>query len=151
MRIPMEAAMRAGPRGHPRRAIDLGVVHVQTGGQTARGNGLAQAVQKRIQALVGIELPVRNEPAGVVQRGLQEHLPLTAAGPLHPGTEHQVGLPDLIGVLSFVLLVRRGGGFVLEQLAFGESTGAQEAIEGGGRQVGRWLVAALSFQGQMIE
>jgi hypothetical protein len=37
--------------------------------------------------------------------------------------------------------MRSGGGLSLEQLAYGESTGAQEAIEGGGRQFGLGVVA----------
>ena len=102
--------MRAGPRGRPRGAVDLGIIHVEARGKAARGDGLAQAIEKRIQPLVGIELRVRNEAAGVVERGLQEHLHFAAAGALDPRTEQHVGLPGLVGVLGFVLLVR--GGFV---------------------------------------
>src|SRR6266853_1317554 len=50
------------------------------------------------------------------------------------GAEQHVGLPDLIGKLGFVLFV--GGGFVEQQLAFGEPASAQETIERGGRQAG---------------
>ena len=53
-----------------RRAVDLGVVHVEARGNTARGEGLAQAIEKRIQPPIGIELGVRDEAAGVVERGL---------------------------------------------------------------------------------
>jgi hypothetical protein len=134
MKMPMEAAMRAGPRGHPRRAIDLGVVHVEARGNTAGGDGLAQAIEKRIQPLVGIELRVRNEAAGVVERGLKEHLHFArvpSGSRANPRAEQHVELPDLVGKLGFVLLVR--GGLVEEQLTFGESAGAQEAVERGGR------------------
>jgi hypothetical protein len=96
------------------------------------GRPRAQAIEKRIQPLVGIELRVRNEAAGVVERGLQEHLHFAAAGAPNPRAEQHVGLPDPIGKLGLVLLVR--GGFVEQQLAFGESAGAQETIERGGRQ-----------------
>ena len=123
--------MRAGPRGRPRRAVDLGVIHVEARGEAARGDGLAQAIEKRVQSLVGIELRVRDEAAGIVERGLQENLHFAAARTLNPRAEQHVGLPDLIGVLGLVLLVR--GGFVEQQLAFGKSTSAQETIERGGR------------------
>jgi len=79
--------MRAGPRGRPRRAVDLGVVHVEARGEAARGEGLAQAIEKRIQPLVGIELGVRDEAAGIVERSLQEHLHLAAACALNPRAE----------------------------------------------------------------
>ena len=126
----MEAAMRANCG----RAVDLGVVHVETGGDAAGRDGLAQAVQKGVQSLVGIELGVRDEAAGVVERGLEEDLLLASAGPSDPGAEEHVGLPDLIGELGFVLFV--GGGFIEQQLAFGEPAGAQETIERGSRQAG---------------
>ena len=45
------------------------------------------------------------------------------------GAKQHVGLPDLIGELRFVLLVR--GGFVEQQLALGEPADAQETIERG--------------------
>jgi hypothetical protein len=112
-----------------RRAIDLGVVHVEAQGQAARGDGLTQAVQEGIEALVGIELRVRDQAAGVIERGLQEHLHLAAGGALHPRTEKHIGLPDLVGEFSFVLFVR--GGFIEQQLALGEATGAEESIERG--------------------
>ena len=126
--------MRAGPRGRPRRAVDLGVVHVEARGEAARGDGLAQTVEERIQSLVGIELRVRDKAAGIVERGLEEHLHFAAAGALDPRAEQHVRLPGLIGKLGFVLLVR--GGFVEKQLVFGESAGAQKAVERGGRQSG---------------
>jgi hypothetical protein len=46
-------------------------------GDAAGSDGLAQAVQKGVESLVGIELGMRDETAGVVQRGLQEDLLLT--------------------------------------------------------------------------
>ncbi len=99
---------------------------------TACGNGLAQTIEKRIETLIGIELRVRNEAAGVVERGLEKHLAFAAAGPLHPRTEEHVGLPDLIGELRFELLAR-GGGFA-QQLLGGETVLAQETIQRGGGQ-----------------
>ena len=137
-RVHDEDADGSGDARQLRRAIDLGVVHVEPGGHAASGDGLAQAVQKRIQSLVGIELGVRDEAAGIVERGLEEDLHLAAARALDPGAEQHVGLPDLIGVLGFELLVR--GGFGEQQLAFGEAAGAQETIERGGRQAGLILL-----------
>ena len=138
-----EDADGSGDAGQLRGAVDLGVVHVEAGGDAAGGDGLAQAVQKGVQSLVGIELGVRDEAAGVVERGLEEDLLLAAARPCDPGAEEHVGLPDLIGKLGFVLFVR--GGFVEQQLAFGEAAGAQETIERGSRQAGlvraRWPAA----------
>ena len=110
------------------RAIDLGVVHVEADGHAAGGDGLAQAIQAGIQALAGIELGVRDEPAGVIERGVQEGLHLAAAGPLDVGAEEHVGLPDLIAVFGFELLVRRGS----EQLPFREAALFEEAIQRGG-------------------
>ena len=129
-----EDADGGGDARQLRGAVDLGVVHVEAGGNAAGGDGLAQAVEKGVQSLVGIELGVRDEAAGVVERGLQEDLHLAAARALDPGAEEHVGLPDLVGELGFVLFV--GGGFVEQQLAFGEAAGAQEAIERGGRKAG---------------
>ena len=62
-----------------RGAIDLGVVHVEAGGNAAGSDGLAQAVEKGVQPLVGIELGVRDEAAGIVECGLEEDLLFTAA------------------------------------------------------------------------
>jgi len=99
---------------------------------------MAQAVQKSIQSLVGIELGVRDKAAGVVERGLKEHLLFAAAGPLDPGAEEHIGLPDLIGELGFVLFVCAS--FVEKELAFGEPAGAQETIERGSRQTSLGLL-----------
>src|SRR5438874_282142 len=63
-----EDADGSGDAGQLRRAVDLGVVHVETRGDTAGSDGMAQAVQKSIQSLVGIELGVRDKAAGVVER-----------------------------------------------------------------------------------
>src|SRR6202142_2432012 len=80
-----ENADGGGDAGQLRRAVDLGVIHVETGGDAAGSDGLAQAVQEGIQSLVGIELGVRNETAGIVQRGLEEDLLLASAWPSDPG------------------------------------------------------------------
>ena len=105
---------------------------------------MTQAVQEGIEALVGIELRVRDQAAGIIQRGLQEHLHPAAAGTLHPGAEKHVGLPDLVGELGFVLLVC--GGFIEQQLALGESAGAQESIQRGWRDL-----RLITGQGQVIQ
>ena len=69
---------------------------------------MAQAVEKGVQSLVGIELGMRDEAAGIVERGLQEDLLLAAAGARDPGAKEHIGLPDLVGKLGFVLFVRGG-------------------------------------------
>ena len=127
-----EDADRSGDARQLRRAVDFGVVHIETRGHAARGDGLAKAVEEAIQALVGIELGMQDETAGIVERGLEEYLLFAAAGPFHPRAEQHVGLPDLIGALSLVLFVRGGGGFVQQQLTFSESARTQETVNGGG-------------------
>ena len=79
-----EDADGSGDAGQLRGAVDLGVVHVEAGGDAAGGDGLAQAVQKGVESLVGIELGVRDEAAGVVERGLEEDLLLAAARRARP-------------------------------------------------------------------
>ena len=83
---------------------------------------------------------MRDEAAGIIECGLQEDLLFASARSSDPGAEEHVGLPDLIGKLGFVLFV--GGGFVEQELAFGEAAGAQETIERGGRKAG-----LMSFAG----
>jgi hypothetical protein len=73
-------------------AIDFGVVHVEADGQTTGGDGLAQTVQAGIQPLAGIELGVRDEPAGIVESGVASRPYLAAAGALDVGAEEYVGL-----------------------------------------------------------
>jgi len=136
-----EDADGSGDAGQLRRAIDLAIVHVEAGGNAAGGDGLPQAIEKRIQPLVGIELSVGDETAGIVECGLQEDLLLASAGARDSGAEEHVALPDRIGELGFILFAR--GRFVEQQLAFGEAAGAQEAIERGGRKAG-WM----SFAGR---
>ena len=140
-RMHEEDADGGGDARQLRRAVDFGVVHIETHGQAARGDGLAKAVEETIQTLVGIELGMRDETAGIVERGLEEYLLFAAAGPFHPGSEQHIGLPNPIGALGFILLVRGGGGFIQQQLAFGESARTQETVNGGGRHRGLLLVA----------
>ena len=106
----MRMPIGGGDAGQLRRAVDLGIVHVEASRDAAGGDGLAQAVQKSVESLVGIELGMRNEAAGIVECGLEEDLLLAAARPSDPGAEEHVALPDLIGKLRFVLFMR--GGFV---------------------------------------
>ena len=75
-----EDADGGGDAGQLRGAVDFGVVHVEAGGNAAGGDGLAQAVEKGVQSLVGIELGVRDESAGVVECGLEKDLLLAATG-----------------------------------------------------------------------
>ena len=62
--------------------------------------------RESIQSLVGIELGVRDEAAGIVESGLKEDLLLAAARPPDPGSEQHVALPDLIGKWRFVFFMR---------------------------------------------
>jgi len=143
----------SGDAGQLRGAVDLGVVHVESGGDAAGRDGLAETVQKSIQSLVGIELSVGDQTAGIVESGLEEDLLLAPTGPSDPGAEEHVGLPDLIGKLRFVLSMR--GGLIEQQLTFGEPAGTQETIQRGGRQarlvglVGQCQLAQQSGTGTM--
>jgi len=142
--VPSEAAMRAGPKGRPRRAVHLRVIDVEADGNAARGDGLAQAVERGIESLAGVKLRVGDEPAGVIERGMKEDLPAAAAGAGAPGAEQHVGLPDLVGEFGFELFARRRG----QQLPFRKTTLFEKAIERGGRQ--RRLVLA-GGQGQFAQ
>ena len=102
-----EDAHRGGDARQLLAAINLGVVQVEAHRQAAGGDGLAQAIQKGIQSLVGIELRMRNESAGIIQGGVQEGLHLAAAGALDVRPTEHVGLPDLVAQFGFELLVRR--------------------------------------------
>jgi hypothetical protein len=75
-----EDADGSGDAGQLGGAVDLAVVHVEAGGNAAGGDGLAQAVEKGVESLVGIELGVGDEAAGVIECGLQEDLLLATAG-----------------------------------------------------------------------
>ena len=105
---------------------------IEAQGETAGGDGLTKTVQEGVQPLVGIELGVGDEAAGIIQGGVQEGLPLAAAGALDIGAVEHVGLPDLVGMFSFEFLVPGGS----QQLALGETTLLEKAIEGGGRETG---------------
>ena len=128
-----EDADRGGNACQLWTAIHFGVIDIEANGEAAGGDGLTETVQEGVQSLVGVELGVRDEAAGVIQDGVQEGLPLTAPGALDVRAVEHVRLPDLIRVLSFEFFVCRGR----EQLALGEATLLEEAIEGGSRQTGR--------------
>ena len=74
-----EDADGSGDAGQLRGAVDLGVVHVEAGGNAASRDGLAEAVKKGVQSLVGIELRVRDKATGIVECGLEEDLLLASA------------------------------------------------------------------------
>src|SRR5207237_2608459 len=105
----------------------------EAGGQAPRGHGLLPAVQQRLQPLVGIELGVGDEAAGVVQDGAKEGLPFRAAGTLEVGAIEQVRLPDLITELRFELLVPG----LAEQFPGSEAALLEEAVERGSGEWGR--------------
>src|SRR5215510_9310829 len=108
-------------------AIDLGIVHVEPDGGAPSLDRLAQAVQAGIQALAGVELSMRDEPAGIVEDGMQQGLHLAAARALDIGAIEHVRLPDLVTVFGFELLVCLGS----EQLAFRQAAVFEEAVESG--------------------
>jgi integrase len=114
------------------RGVALDPEDIEAQGETAGGDGLTKTVQEGVQPLVGIELGVGDEAAGIIQGGVQEGLPLAAAGALDIGAVEHVGLPDLVGMFSFEFLVPGGS----QQLALGETTLLEKAIEGGGRETG---------------
>lgn len=65
---------RADGCGDPRQlraAVDLAVIHIEPPRYATSCDRLAEAIQTGIQTLAGIELGVRNEPAGVIQDGMQ--------------------------------------------------------------------------------
>jgi hypothetical protein len=68
---------------------------------------------------------VRDEAAGVIERGVEKDLSPAAAGALHPRTEQHVGLPDLIAELGFELLMSLRS----EQLLFRQAALFEKAIE----------------------
>jgi len=106
-------------------AIDLGVVHIEPDSGAPTGDRLAQAVQAGVQTLGGVELGMRDEPAGVVEDGMQQGLHLAAAGALHIGAIEHIRLPDLIAMFGLELLV----GLRSEQLTFRKAALFEEAVE----------------------
>jgi hypothetical protein len=107
-----------------RRAIHPRIVNVETNGHTTAGHSVAQAIERGIESLAGIKLRMGDQPAGVVESGVQKHLHAAALLPLDPRPEQHVSLPDLIAEFGFELLMRLWG----EQLLFREATLFQEAI-----------------------
>src|ERR1700751_5928323 len=99
MRMPIDAAMRASCGERYIFALST------------------QKIERRIESLAGIKLRVRDEPAGIVERGVEEHLHASSSRALNPGTEQHVGLPDLIANLRFELLMR-GARCLRKQLLF---------------------------------
>src|SRR5208283_4622242 len=85
-----------------------------------------------------------NEPAGVIESGVKKGLHAAAIYPPDPGTEQHVGLPDLIAVFGFKLLVRRW----CEQLFFRQTALFEETVECGSRERGRVLTGR---QGQFAQ
>src|SRR5688500_9788732 len=84
--------------------IDLSVSDMAADRNAAGGNGLAQAMEQTFQSLFGIELGMRDQTAGIVENAAEKTLALAAANPLNVGAEHDIRLPDLIGVFRFELL-----------------------------------------------
>jgi hypothetical protein len=107
-RVHDQGADRCGNARQLRRAIDLGIVDVETGGHAAGGDGVAQTVERGIESLAGIKLGMGNEAAGVIDGGVKKDLQAAATGAPNPGAKQHVGLPDFIAELGFKLLVRRG-------------------------------------------
>src|SRR5208283_1873967 len=85
-----------------------------------------------------------NEPAGVIESGVKKGLHAAAIYPPDPGTEQHVGLPDLIAVFGFKLLVRRW----CEQLFFRQTALFEETVECGSRERVRVLTGR---QGQFAQ
>src|SRR6266568_3925056 len=143
-RVNDQGTKRGGNPRQLRRAIDLRIVDVETNGDAAGGNSVAQTVERGIESLADIELRMWDEPAGVIERGVEKNLHAAATRPLHPGAEQHIGLPDLIAELGFKLLVR----LWRQQLPFREAPLFEEAIQRGGRDGGRVLARR---QGQFAQ
>lgn len=109
-----------------RAAIGLGVVDVETSGHAAGGHGLSQAIEESIQSLLGIKLGVEDQPASVVQDGIQDGLHPSAAGALDVRSEQHVRLPNLITKLRLELLAGRWR----QQLPLSEATLLEKAVQG---------------------
>src|SRR5438105_4052107 len=133
----------------------LRVVHIKAHGDATRGNRLSQAIEESMQSLFSIKLSMGDQPAGVVQDGIQEGLHPSATGALNVRPEQKVGLPDLVTKLRFELLA----GSRSQQLPRGEATLLEKAVQGGtgnradggdqsqfSQQRGAGTVWVLSFQ-----
>ena len=110
------------------RAIDLRIIDVQANGYTTAGHGVAQTIQRGIESLAGIKLRMRDEAAGVIERGVEENLHASAIGAPNPGAEQHIGLPDQVAELGFKLLVGLGR----QQLPFREAALFEEAVQSRG-------------------
>src|SRR5256884_130970 len=61
----------------------LRVVHIKAHGDATRGNRLSQAIEESMQSLFSIKLSMGDQPAGVVQDGIQAGLHPSATGALN--------------------------------------------------------------------
>ena len=120
-------ADRCGNARKLRAAIDLGIVNIETNGYAASCDCLPQAIEESIQSLLGIKLSMGDQPARVVQDGIQEGLHPSAAGALDVGPEQHVRLPNLIAKLRFELLASRWS----QQLPLGKAALLEKAVQSG--------------------
>jgi hypothetical protein len=131
-RVNNQNAERRGNARQLRGTVNLRVVDIKTNGYAACGDGLTETIERSIESLAGIEPGVRDEPAGVIEPGVEKDLHSSDARALHPGAEQHVGLPDLVAEFGFELLVR----LRREELPLREAALFEEAIEGGGGKRG---------------
>ena len=73
-RVNDQGAERSGDARQLRGAIDLRVVDVETNGHAASGDGVAQTIERSIEPLAGIKLGMRDQSAGVIERGVEKDL-----------------------------------------------------------------------------
>ena len=73
------------------------VVGVEFVGQPASAQGLAQAIQEKLDAFGRVELAVNTEPGVIVQQGEEERAQRGAIGELESGAVHAIGHPEHIG------------------------------------------------------
>jgi hypothetical protein len=78
---------------------------------------------------------MRDEAAGVIERGVEKGLNPPATRAPDPGAEQHISLPDLVAEFGFELLVRLGR----EQLPLREAALFEEAIQRGRRDGGCFL------------
>src|SRR5712691_2755983 len=126
-RVNDQSAERCRDPRQLRRAIDLRIVDIETNGDTAGGDGVAQTIERGIESLAGIKLRMRDKAAGVIERGVEKGLHLAATRAPDPRAEQHIGLPDLVAEFGFKLLVCLGR----EQLPLREAALFEEAIQRG--------------------
>ena len=145
-----QAADAGADEGDFLATVDRAVVDEELLGNAAFVEGGADGLDQGIDVLLEEELAVAEDAAGVVEEGDQLGLFASRSHPgVHIGSEHGVGLPELVGVFhaeseAFLVVVVVGG----QQVVL-----ADEAVEGGlGDAVGlqQALLDAEAIEGPLV-